>query len=535
MKKTVRWIVIGLLIIAAVPLLSWASSYTPRTPNASENWSRGHILGHTLVKQPVALKPGPEGGVFVVWPNLDGRLELAHVSEDGELLVNQVLVVGTDTARNPDMEIGQDGRLHLLWQDRGSIHFAHLAADGTPLGQSITLAERSDRATGSSLAYFAGTLYAFWSDDTGVRWATLSEEGEILKDPATLIPEAHSSLVEIDNQGQAHMIWHEGIGNGPRSIFYATLDLESGELGTAHLITEILLSGRLRLEAVAMGLSQDTGTVLWSEYDRGFDRYSFRSATIPLGAPEQLEAREWRLKMGDGPMEIAVTPGQQPSILIALSERIMSESENIELQISLLKMEDDYEVEEFVTASSQASMAPSVAVDDRENLHLAWLDTGGFGEFKVVYASTAPAVIGNYNTTTLWDIVDTVFSGFFSLSMLVVGGVAGMVMWAVIPMIGLLVYHRASGHETLETLGAWVALGIAAAVQIALMFALPIRFGLEASSPALRWIAPLVSVTLATGATAFIVNRRKERSLFLVFFLFTALNTALQIAIYLLF
>ena len=104
------------------------------TPRASEEWSRGQVIGYTPVKQPVALQPAPDGGVFLVWPNLDGRLELARVGVDGKVVFDRVLPVETKKARDPQFEVGLEGRLHLLWREQGgpraSVRYALLEADG---------------------------------------------------------------------------------------------------------------------------------------------------------------------------------------------------------------------------------------------------------------------------------------------------------------------------------------------------------------------------------------------------------------------
>ena len=63
----------------------------PMVPQASEAWSRGQVVGQTPVKQPVALRPAPAGCMFLVWPNLDGRLELAHIGVDGEVMALYLL------------------------------------------------------------------------------------------------------------------------------------------------------------------------------------------------------------------------------------------------------------------------------------------------------------------------------------------------------------------------------------------------------------------------------------------------------------
>ena len=66
--------------------IAWAFSHVPMVLQASEAWNRGQVVGQTPVKRSVALLPAPAGYMFLVWPNLDGRLELAHIGVDGEVM-----------------------------------------------------------------------------------------------------------------------------------------------------------------------------------------------------------------------------------------------------------------------------------------------------------------------------------------------------------------------------------------------------------------------------------------------------------------
>jgi len=45
-------------------------------------------------KRPVALRSAPGGGMFLAWSNLDARLELVHIANDGEMLLDRILPEG---------------------------------------------------------------------------------------------------------------------------------------------------------------------------------------------------------------------------------------------------------------------------------------------------------------------------------------------------------------------------------------------------------------------------------------------------------
>jgi hypothetical protein len=79
-------------------------------------------IGRTPVNRAIAMQPAPDGGVFMVWPSTEGGMEIAHMGVDGEILLQQTLPVGEDNGREPQLQVGLDGRLHILWRQRGVPH-----------------------------------------------------------------------------------------------------------------------------------------------------------------------------------------------------------------------------------------------------------------------------------------------------------------------------------------------------------------------------------------------------------------------------
>jgi len=226
----------------------------------------------------------------------------------------------------------------------------------------------------------------------------------------------------------------------------------------------------------------------------------------------------------------------QTPLLVALSESVPDPEVigAVRSQIVVIALGQG-EGEDVVTASVQASLKPTLVVDDRANLHLAWLETTEFGVYRVVYASTAPAVMENYNALTIWDVLDTVFSNLFRFSTLIVALVAVLIMWAVLPFLVLVIYHLVTSEETLNTARSWGALIVALALEVALTFLQPPLFGVEADWPALRWVAPALAALGAALVMANVCRRRKYMHLFAAYFLFAGVNGLLQMVMYFLF
>lgn len=572
-----RRVIVGVVALALIALIAWAYSYvSPMTPRASREWSRGRVIGRTPVSRPVALRPAPDEGVLLIWPNPEGRLELAHIGADGEVLLNRVLPVGAETARDPQLQVGLDGRLHLLWREmeepHAAIHYVMLSADGTSVGQPQVLSDPTRWAEGAPRLALdpAGRLHALWADEVGIQWAMLSAEGTLLEGPVLLVPEGRFPAVQVDNHRQLHLAWQQWIGRNTRGIYYSVFDPESGETSEPEEIALVFQRTGQRIEGPTLGLDAETGYVLWSALDVREVSSRGQYAFFPLDLPGQKRINALRLEEGRNPSGMHALEGQRTPLLVALSETV-GEGWEAEPQIAVVAVAQgrmpeyevwglaratnggrrafpvlaqqavgpprelepvtqEWEAEHVVTASNLPSVKPVLVIDDRSYLHLTWLEPGGFDQYRVIYASTAPDVMRAYNALTLWDVVDPVFRHVFRLSLVVLVSGPMLVLWALVPFGGLVLYHLITGEEDLDTTRPRLVLGAALALEVALTFCFPPR--VVVVWPPLRWVAPVVTAALATAVTARMLRHRGDSPLFAWFFMFTGIHSLLLLAIY---
>ncbi len=542
MKKYGRWIILVVVGLVLATLLIRSSIQSPMLPGASEAWSRGRIIGQISVKRPVTLRPAPGGGMFLAWSNVNGKLELAHLGGDGEVVSDRVLPITTRQARDPQVQVGGDGRLRLLWREQtgqdAGIHYVLLQTDGTPVGQPQAVSDPGSRISEAPILIqdTDGLFHALWADDAGIQWAALDDTGETAAEPTLLIPDGSSPMVRMDHTGRLHMIWQYQVQGRTVTIYYATLDLEQGALGTPEEIAEVVVSGPVQLEAMGLGISQDAGYVFWTEFNSRFYIYSFQYALFPLDDPRQRRIVPWELRVGSGPVAIVPLDGQQSPLPVALSEHTMGEGEQVETQVSLINLEAGSEyTEKIISGSTQASMKPLLIADEQSNLHMAWIETGGFGEYNVVYASTAPRVMENYNALNAVDVIDAVFDGVFRLSTAIVSMLASLGTWAVVPLLGLVIYHLVTHQETLNDRRAQVVVTVFLVIVIVMSFVMPPRIGVDLAWPVLRWVLPAVSAVATAVITVSVVRRRDETHLFAAFFLFVVMHSALETVLFLAF
>jgi len=582
MKRYVRWAIAGVALLALGALLSWAYSYiSPMTPRASEEWSRGRVVGRTPVSRPAALWPAPSGGMLLVWPNMDDRLELAHIGVDGEVLLDRDLPVEAEVARDPQVRVGPDGRMHVLWREDGGdtpvVQYAMFEEDGTLLGGPQVLSDPAHEVEGAPRLVLDadGRLHALWADDVGIYWTMIGPEGALLAEPTLLVPQGRCPAAQVDADGVLHLAWQERLGVNSYGVYYAALDPDSGEMGEAEEMGTAFLRTGQRIEVVAVGLDPEVGYVLWTVQDLREASSRGRYAYFPLGLPRQKRTAPLRLEQGRYPLGIYPLDGQRSPLLVALSEMVPTAEGDVEAQIGVVAVVRDqtpeyevwglsraeggqgrlcapsgradpagsppgqgplargWEMEHIVTASNRPSLKPVLAVDDRLYMHLAWLETGGFGQYRVVYASTAPEVRQRYNALTLWDGVNAVLGGLLRLSAVVWAVLPMALLWAFLPLMVLLVYHLVTGEEDLDTPRSRTILGVVLVCEVGLSFLLPP--GVTLGWPALRWAIPAAAALLAGAVTMRALRRERESALFTSFFLFTAALSLLQLMAYLLF
>jgi hypothetical protein len=249
--------------------------------------------------------------------------------------------------------------------------------------------------------------------------------------------------------------------------------------------------------------------------------------SFPLGFPQQVEVVEFSLWQGLAPQELGPADGPQSSLVVALSEQLFTE-DGVRTQVSIAPPGQRVD-EEIVTASSQASSNPVLVVDERSHLHLAWLETAGFRQYHVVYASTVPEVVETYGRLTLSDVIDGVLDGIFASSTVLLSLSILLLVWAGAPFVGLLAYHLATNREMLDGTQSRVALIAALVVEAGLSFAVPSsRMGLGVPVWAAGWVVQLISLLVAAALTTYVIRHREMRHLFGLFFLFSIVNILVQ-------
>ncbi|MEW6566859.1 MAG: hypothetical protein AB1449_01595 [Chloroflexota bacterium] len=560
MKRQAYAAIIAVLLLALVAVIGWAAGYTPQlTPSASEEWSRGRLVGDAPVSVPVDIQVASDHDVFLTWVDTDERMHIARVGTQGQVISDRVPGVGAGIPREPRFVVGPGGEIHLVWLEtsggRSVLTYARLDSAISVRAGPLPLSLQTDTARSPHLAFGRlGQVEVYWSGEAGIYHASVTTAGQLQSEAELLVEGGDDVSVQVDRDGLFHLAWQESMGANLRSIYYATFDAERKQVSEPEEIGTVFLRTGQRIESLTVGLDSTTGYVLWTVQDRRDVSSRAWYAFFPLGMPGLSRTNNLALEEGGDPLSLWAAPTQNEVLVLALSETIMTEDGPLP-QICLIMLEGgqipeselwaaaeiqrststpdgrSWSKEEYVvTASGRPSLKPSLAIDASRNLHLAWLQTGGFGTYHVAYASTAPGVRQSYNALTLWDVVDRVFGLAMNLFMVVGFTPVLAICWTLLPLVWLGGYHFVTGYETVETSSGRVALGLAIVLEVLSTYLVyPYRSMMPV---ALQWTMPLATSAVGALLAWVYLRRRDEGSLFGAFFVFALVHGLLQVALF---
>jgi len=567
MKRWGYWVVIAGVLIALVVLIGWANAYVPlMTSRASETWSRGRIVGTTPVSVQVDIRAASDRGMFLAWADLDGRLHVARMDARGRVVADWVPALDSDIPREPrflvePLESEDDFRIHLVWRETGDsrslLTYARLDSAGSVQVGPLPLSLPGDAAQSPHVAFNRrGGIEVFWVGNAGVYRATLSAEGEMQGEPALLAEDGEIVSVQVDRRGTFHIAWLQATDPREKVIRYASLDPEQKDLSQPEEMDRVFLRPGQVVQSLTLGVDSDTGYVLWVVQDMKYVTSSAHYAFFPLEIPRQKKVRDLQLDEGGDPLSLWAMRGQHETLLVALTETIMTQ-DGPRLQIGVIVPQGERSPGDFVwmavggqgsalaiaqggwpedqyvvTASDRPSLKPSLAADERGNLHLTWLETGGFGVYRVAYASTAAEVRAAYNSLTVWDITDRAMG--IAMQLFLALGLTPVlaITWSLFPLMWLLGYHLVTGRENLSAPGTWAALGVSVLLELLFTYLIyPYRSSLPV---ALRWTLPLVAAVAALLLTAVYLRKQDERWLFGAFFVFAVAYGFFQVVCFVL-
>jgi hypothetical protein len=575
MKNPYRTYAIIALLVALC--LTSCAAETDRTEKPSPDWSRGLLLGTSGLRQPIALQADDQGHVHLVW--YDESLHYAHLDPDAQVLVNQPLALDPPNPRRPQLLADQDLVLHLAWLSRDQVQTLYhttVAPDGT------TGAPRPLTGTNTDVSAFS--MYA--APDGEIHFVLSAKEADgsphILHtdlganaEPTLLVGDAIDPYAVVGPDGTVHVTWVTQRSLAAGTIFYATLSPDQLSLTPpeGQKLTDFEFSEGGVYYGPVIGLTTDQVYVIWSVQSLGggltptaaFSYYiafpygepsvsSPQAITLPpdvrplyresdafpaltqLASLEQVNVAS-RSDFVNAPSVPLTALGGLPVALSLLTES----SAESQIQSAVAVLDDGGPVGYALSSDTgSASVIPTIAADPVGNLHLAWLDVAGFGEFSVYYATVAPQARRWLDRTTSEDLAlgaaDILFGVLSGVGLLPVAGI-----WSFPAMIWVVVFFILSGQEEMDRTPTKIGFSVGVAIYVGMkVLLLP---GLFAGTPFLHLFppgmatavgiaVPLLILGIALLATYSYVRRAERATIFKSFLIFALVDVALTLILY---
>jgi hypothetical protein len=572
------------LLSTAILLLSGCSVSTDRTDKPSDAWSRGLSLGTTGIKQPVALRVDAQRHVHLVWCEIAAArgdsLHYAHLNERGQVLISTSLDIDLPYPRKPQLLIDGENHLNLAWlsrvEGRQSLYHVLIDQNGRPTEPLLLSREEKNVENFQMILSAEGETVFFWSSEPGTE--TGNEQKGIYflslydtSPPTLLVPQGIDPYVLVDNSGTTHLTWLTEEGVLARDIYYATLQGSRVVPDGGQKLTDFELAEGAVYHGPIIGVDTNNVYVIWTIQNLGggltptaaFAFYvSFES-----GRPALTNSRSIVLPSETTPQyvdyaspysydKLALLPPQvygsdfvnapatvrsQESELPVTFSMITASTAESNIQVASVVLSEGKPVGyQLASDTPNASVDTTLVADADANLHLAWIDTAGFRQYDVYYASTSPEVKSWLDRTSTDDIVlgaaDLVWGIISGIGLLPI-----VAIWNFPPLMWVVVFYIFSGREYLERMGAKVGLFVSIVIYAAAkLLLLP---GLAEGTPFLHQLPRAMASTVATalpvtifllalGAMGIYARRSERASLFKAYFVFALTDGVLTVVLY---
>jgi len=561
------------LLIGLVILALGGCSITPEyTLRASPDWSRGKTVGLASTSDQVAIQTDEEGNAYFAWVGLEKKIELAKLDKQAQVVAHRSLDLPVATPKAPQLLLSPQGRLHLIWLERKGLYYAQLGVDGEVVSGPVLLSLPDKEADWACMVLGrGGGVEVFWSDDSfegaGLYHVSVGSGGEVISS-SLIMPGGMDPSPQVDRGGVIHLAWFQRPTRGRVDVYYGIFDPARRALREEKKVASFTSKPGQIVEGPELGLDEENAYIFWAQMRKAWRRIVSHAyyASFPLGQPRYQDFREVKIpgvrnpryEPAEGgynyrvlaPLSGASThflggpgaiDGQGSELLIAFHMMVTTRiDENLQIIMAIFS-EGQPKGYQIVTKTGTASLQPNLVADPAGNLHLAWLDTAGFGRLCVLYASTSPPVKEALNPPTASDVIDRGFSLAMSL-LSTLAFIPVIIAWAFLPTLWLLLFYLFTDESRLETRRAWWALGLAALLLfLSKVFALPALLGYvpflhllppQFASPLTRWVIPLSITAIAMGITLGYLKCIRSDSLFRAYFAFALLDGFLSLFIY---
>jgi len=585
-KARIRYLLL-VILVAQVSMLAGCRRFPERSERASGDWSRGVRVGQAAISGKVGLATDPLGqNIYVVWvaeekPHGAEFLRFVWLDRSGRILGEGDLPIGVDRPTQVEIAVDEHGHLHLTWVDRlvgvRRLFYARLDTLGRlasyPRPISLPEVMVDSYAVGIDPS---GGIDLFWGakegDHTGLYHTRLDRWGETVAENQSLGVKGFAPAFRADRHGICHLVWQQEPRYGEYHVCYATFDGEHRVLSRSYEVARFSAPTGLAAHRPSLGLADDDVYIFWSLERRGgglstpnahssyvafpLERPDMAGKPRPVSIPALNHPRcgsvksEFRVEEladaagGPAPSELvyfsSTNQGQHDELVTAFAVQLAGRTKSI-VQV-VLALWDDGELKgyQIVGKTRSSSLRPMLVADTKDDLHLAWIDTAGFGRYSVYYASTSSEARANLNRLTLQDVVAGLFGLVWGLVQAASMFPIAMV-WLFPPFMLLAIYTFIRAEGDLSRMGSRIMLVVAVVVYTGFKYllrpnwlaAIPLPRSLpSAISNVVIYVAPLAISLLAGVASWAYVKQREFPMLLPAFGVFAGSDALMTLLVY---
>ena len=580
-----------LILVAMMSLQVGCDLGAERSFRVASDWSRGATVGTSALSNPVSLCVDTGGSpVHLAWVTEGGSGELLHyvqLDERADVVVDRDLEV---PARHPHrLQLLSDGRggTHLFWQDSlegapgPGLYYMRITSEGQPASYPIRLS-LADVTVGSFSTgpNARGEIEIFWSsedgDHPGIYNIILDSWGGFVSPNALIREGGRDPHFALAGDGTLHLTWMQKPSHEEHEIYYGTLSSADATLRGTTQVGFYSAGTGLVGYSPRIGLAGGEVYIFWSVERRGGGltppaAESFY-VTFPKGEPESGQAQQIGIPRTANPSyspvegelsyselaapvggtaavyanspfvyQVALVSQDGPKLPAAFATQLSTRNLDL-IQITLTIWADGtLEGYQVAARTRSISLRPVLAVDSLGDFHLTWIDTGGFGEYQVYYATTSPEAKAVLNRITTRDVFSGVFNVLWGLGQ-AVSFFPVFFFWLFPPLVWIAVFSYIRVDDDLTRTPSKVALGIAFAIYFfTKFFLLPagfmsyVPFIDQIPPPFDEWLMiglPLIVLGLAILGSLLHARRSETKSLFAAFLVFALIDGVVSLAIY---
>ena len=446
--------------LLALAILSFALVVTGcqidelRTRKVLPEWSRGQPIGVAAVNQPLSMLT-KDGSVHMVWVAAGGKaLHYVRLDDSGRIQIATDLEVNGAHPVYPRLLIDDGGGIRVLWMDNPRIpralFLARLSADGQQLSEPKRLSTEGLRVAEFEIAHNAdGSLDVFWAtenpSDGGLYHLRLSRGDQLMSENRLLASGGEKPTVQVASDGTIHLAWVQRRTVREHRIYYAVFDPPSMELGPPTHVGFFHTGTGLVCHAPVLGLDRKMVYIIWALDQRGGGLTPGEAQTfvvsfphgspgysepvtvdIPLTAKPEYHAaagslpyRQLASTTAGWPTTVLYMPatlgGQGEELGVFLAGQVAARSQSSVQVVWAIFADGDIKGYQLPAQVGNA-MRPGGVIDSDGNVHLAWLNTGGFGRYEVYYATTSETAKASLDKVTLQARATDLLSAAWTLA-----------------------------------------------------------------------------------------------------------------------